>query len=87
MQETKQQKIERLEREIPAKLATRTTLSIVQMYEIINLKLDVIKDGTERAIHLYVLRFLNDELESRNAEAFDAFLDSNEKSPRKFFLA
>lgn len=30
--------------------------------------------------------WIMDELESRDAEAFDKWIDSNEESPRKFYL-
>ena len=37
--------------------------------------------------YIYMVRgWLMDELENRDAEAFDKWIDSNEESPRKFFL-
>lgn len=37
--------------------------------------------------YIYMVRgWIMDELESRDAEAFDKWIDSNEESPRKFYL-
>lgn len=36
--------------------------------------------------HVYIVRgWIMDELEKRNPEAFDKWVDSDEESPRKFF--
>ena len=36
---------------------------------------------------IYMVRgWLMDELESRNAQAFEAWIDSDEVSPRKFYM-
>lgn len=37
--------------------------------------------------YIYMVRgWIMDELENRDAEAFDKWIDSNEESPRKFYL-
>lgn len=63
-----------------ALIASRTTYELVLDWE------EIEKQPTSEAV--FIIRgFLLDELEKRNKAAFDSWLDSNEVSPRKFFVA
>ena len=86
MQETKQLKLERLTADARKRLETRTTQSLIQIYEILNFKLEMTKAKQKRAEILLVFKWLHDELERRDEKAFDDFLMSDERSPRKFYL-
>lgn len=87
MQETRQEKQARLTADAMRMLATRTIKDLVNIFEILNMMLDTNKSKQKRSELLMTYGWVCDELENRNAEAFNAFLDSDEKSPRKFFLA
>ena len=59
-------------------MESRTTAELVEMFE----ETELVNDP-----HIYTVRgWVMDELEKRNAEAFDKWIDSEEDSPRKFFL-
>jgi len=62
-----------------AMIAARTTYQLIADFEETN--------NTTR-IEIYTVRgWLMDELEKRNPEAFNEWLESNEYSPRKFFIS
>jgi len=63
-----------------ARIATLTTADLVKQFELT----DKMEISTEVAI---VRGWLMDELEKRNPEAFDAWIDSDEGSPRNYFAA
>ena len=66
------------EKKIKQLLASQSTKRLVDLFE----ASDEVKDED-----VYTVRgWLLDELEIRDKEAFELFLDSNESSPRKFFL-
>jgi hypothetical protein len=66
------------EKKIKQLLASQSTKRLVDLFE----ASDEVKDED-----VYTVRgWLLDELEIRDKEAFESFLDSNEISPRKFFL-
>ena len=59
-------------------IARRTMAQLVEDFE---------TTETNNDPYIYMVRgWIMDELESRDAEAFDKWIDSNEESPRKFFL-
>ncbi len=61
-------------------ITSRTMLELVEMFEETNgIKKDRIYTSMVRG-------WIMDELEARNADAFDAFIDSVEDSPRRFFI-
>lgn len=60
-------------------IAERTTEELIEQFELTEI-------STESTIYI-VRGWLMDELEKRNPEAFEAWIDSNEDSPRKFYEA
>ena len=53
-----------------------------------NLVSDFEATETSSDPNIYIVRgWIMDELQKRNAEAFDAWIDSEEESPRKFFIS
>ena len=86
MQETRQQKLDRLTDDAMKRLATRTTKSLIEIWEMLDLKLNMTRDKAQRAQIYLVFQWINTELEKRNAEAWYAYLGSGEDTPRKFFL-
>lgn len=56
-----------------------STIKLVEQFELTEITNDP---------HIYIVRgWLMDELEERDAEAFDKWIDSYEDSPRKFYAA
>lgn len=61
----------------------KSTEEIVRCFEIT----EEVKDGSTLAADVYRVRgWLMDELEKRNHRAFIDWIESDEKSPRKFFI-
>ena len=86
MQETRQQKLIRLNNEAAARLKPRTTRSLIEIWEMLDFKLDMTHNKEERSQIFTAFQWVNTELENRNSDAWDAYLDSDEKSPRRFYL-
>ena len=60
-----------------ALLAAQTTQDLILQFELTE---------TVESSEVYTVRgWIMDELEKRNPEAFDKWIDSNEDSPKKFF--
>lgn len=58
-------------------IAGQSTTDLIAQFELTDISTDP---------HIYMVRgWLMDELEKRNPEAFDKWIDSEEESPRKFF--
>ena len=58
-------------------IAEQNTTDLITQFELTEVSTDE---------HIYMVRgWLMDELEKRNPDAFWAWVDSNEESPRKFF--
>lgn len=52
-----------------------------------NLIADFEATETNKDPHIYIARgWIMDELQKRDAEAFDAWIESEEESPRKFYI-
>lgn len=61
-------------------LASRTTAQLIDCFELTEMMKPSMEVATTRG-------WIMDELESRNPKAFDAWMDSEEDSPRKFYEA
>lgn len=59
-------------------IAGRTTTDLIADFEITEKSTDP---------HIYIVRgWLMDELEARDSKAFEKWIDSEEESPRKFYI-
>lgn len=71
-------KAKRAEKKARELVAGRTTEQLITDFELTNKSKDP---------YIYIVRgWLMDELEKRDAEAFDKWIDSYDDSPRKYYL-
>ena len=68
------------EKKARAKVAKLSTAELVTQFEL--------TEKMQISVEVAMVRgWLMDELEKRNPEAFDAWIDSDEESPRNYFAA
>jgi hypothetical protein len=66
-------------------VASKTTTELIEMFEETNYRQSAKTDDFEAVA--MVRGWIMDQLEARNPQAFEAWLDSTEDSPARFYVA
>ena len=66
-------------------VTAQNTPTLIETFEMTSQKMDTEKNPNEYLALAKVREWIMDELEIRNAEAIDKWLDGNDESPRAYF--